>query len=260
VLAASAAENEAITLDRDGDIPAAIKRYEECERELEAAAGLAREAYPEDHPKLVQHRKEILDRIAHLKGLKEGGKPTIPVEQQIQAVQLGMQATSAASAAVGSAGGVKTLAACAAVGAVGGFVVLGGTLGLTLSVVGGAAGAAYVATRNDKLGDAARGAGNMAIAGAEKAKKLNEEHQVTQKLTDAGSKAVTAAKNVDEKYKISDKVTHGVGTVFSKAQEIENKHKVTDKVASGFSFGLGKLSSALDAASKKSDGASSGSK
>uniref|UniRef100_A0A7S0FIQ9 MIT domain-containing protein n=1 Tax=Pyrodinium bahamense TaxID=73915 RepID=A0A7S0FIQ9_9DINO len=256
VLAASVAENEAISLDRAGNVAAAIQRYEECERELSGAIGLALPAHADDHPKLVQHRKEILDRIAHLKSLN-GAAPTIPVEQQINAVQLGMQATGAASSAVSSAGGAKTLAACAALGAVGGFVVLGGTVGAGLSIVGGAAGAAYVATRQDKLGDAARTAGSCAIAGVEKAKKLNDEHKVTAKIADAGSKAVTAAKTVDEKYKISDKVSHGVGTILSKAQEIEQKHQVTDKVASGISKGFGKLSSALEGASKKSSGTAS---
>mmetsp|Transcript_55071 Transcript_55071/g.160724 ORF Transcript_55071/g.160724 Transcript_55071/m.160724 type:complete len:277 (-) Transcript_55071:67-897(-) len=253
VLAASAAEDQAIALDRAGDVPAAIKLYEQCERELAAAIDAALPTHAGDQPKLVQHKQEISDRLAHLRSLK--GKPSsIPVEQQIRAVELGMQATSAASSAASAAGGVKTLAACAALGAAGGFIVLGGVVGTSISLVGGAAGAAYVATRNDKLGDAARSAGGVAIAGAEKAKQLNEEHKVTEKIAEAGSKAFTAAKTFDEKHKITDKVSQGVGKVFAKAQEIESTHHVSDKVASGFSKGLGKLTSALDGVAKRGSG------
>mmetsp|Transcript_15828 Transcript_15828/g.32074 ORF Transcript_15828/g.32074 Transcript_15828/m.32074 type:complete len:273 (-) Transcript_15828:50-868(-) len=257
VMAASAAENEAISLDRAGDVPAAIRSYEQCERELAAAVEAALPAHAEDRPKLVQHRQEINDRLAHLRGLSAGSAPSLPVEQQIRAVELGMRATGAASSAASSAGGAKTLAACAALGAAGGFVVLGGVLGTSLSIVGGAAGAAYVATRQDKLGDAARSAGGLAIAGAEKAKQLNEEHKVTEKITEAGSKAFTAAKGFDQKHGISDKVSQGVGKVVSKAQEIEEKHHVSDKVTAGLSKGLGKLSSALDGVAKRASGSQS---
>lgn len=251
VIDASILENEAIDLDRAGQVHAALKKYEECESMLASAIAVALPAYKEDHPKLVQHRKEVLDRVEHLKGLK-GDVPTIPVEQQIKAVQLGMQATSAASSAMSSAGGMKTLAACAALGAVGGFLVLGGTLGATISLVGGAASAAYCATRGDKVGEITRGAGAAAIAGADKAVELNREHKVTEKLADAGTKAIEVAKQVNDKYKISDKVADGVSKAITKAKEIEEKHHVTDKVAAGLSAGLAKLSSALEGAKRGS--------
>jgi len=245
VIAASVAENAGIDLDRAGDVRGAIAKYEECERELSAAIAAAMPAHAEDHPKLVQHRREVLDRIKHLRSLN--GRPaTIPVEDQIKAVQLGMQASSAATAAVGSAGGVKTLAACAALGAGAGFMVLGGTVGAGISIVGGAACAGYAATRSDKVGDAARAAGGLALKGADKAKELNDKHHITEKLTDAGTKAVVAARGADEKYGISTKVADGLGAAIKKAGDIEQKHKVTDKVAGGISAGLGRLSQALE--------------
>lgn len=245
VTAASVAENAGIDLDRAGDVKGAIAKYEECEHLLAAAIAAAMPAHAEDHPKLVQHRREIVDRIAHLKSLN--GRPaTIPVEDQIKAVQLGMQATSAANAAVGSAGGMKTLAACAALGAGAGFIVLGGTVGVGVSVVGGAAAAGYAATRGDKVGDVTRKAGSFAIQGAEKAKELNDKHHITEKIADAGSKAVARAKEADQKYGITTKVADGFGVAVKKAGDFEQKHKVTDKVASGISAGLGKLTKALD--------------
>ncbi|CAE8611647.1 unnamed protein product [Polarella glacialis] len=257
VIAASTAENEGIELDRAGDVNAAIRKYEVCETALEAAISAALPAHADDQPKLTQHRAEVLDRISHLKSLN--GKPSsIPVEQQIRAVQLGMQATSAASAATTAAGGVKTLAAVAALGAAGGFVVLGSTIGLgVVGAVGGAAVAGYAATRSDKVGDLARGAGGLAVKGVDKAMDINREHDISGKFVDAGSKAVGTAKAVNEKYGISDKVGKGVGVAVSKAQQVEEKHNVTSKVAAGLSFGLGKLSSALDSATKAVSSSSS---
>jgi len=248
VLASSVAENAAIEFDRAGDVKQAIEKYQECEQELAAAIAAALPAHAGDHPKLVQHRQEILDRIKYLKSLN-GGLPTIPIEQQIKAVQLGMQATR-------SAGGVKTLAAVTAMGAAGGAIVLGSTIGLTFSAIGGAAAAAYCATRNDKVGDAARSAGNVALAGVDKMAAINKEHKITDKMADAGAKAATTAKAVNDKYGITDKISKGVGAAVSKAQDIENKHHVTDKVATGMGKGLTKLTSALDSASKRASGSS----
>lgn len=246
VLAASVAESEAMELDKNGDVQSAIRKYELCDKELAAAIAAALPAHAADQPKLVQHRSEVLDRMQHLRSLRPGQAATIPLEQQIRAVQLGIQATSTANAAVSSAGGVKTLAACAALGAAGGLIVLGSTVGLGVAAVGGAAGAAYLATRSDKVGEAARTAGGLAVQGAEKAQELNKEHKITDKLAEAGSKAVAMAKDMNERYGIADKVSQGVSTAVTKAKEIEEKHHVTTKIAAGLSAGLSKLSSALD--------------
>jgi len=250
VLAASQIENEAMELDRAGDSAAAVRKYEQCAAELGAAIAAALPDHAEDQPKLAQHRSEILDRVAHLKSMR--GKPaSIPVEDQIRAVQLGMQASSAATAAVGSAGGVKTFAACAALGAGAGFMVLGGAIG----VVGGAVAAGYMATRGDKAGDAARAAGGAGLTAASKAKELNDKHQVAQKATELGKQAFSSAKAADAKYGISTKIGQGVGAAMSKAKDIEQKHHVTDKVAGGISTGLGKLTSALSRPSSASGSA-----
>merc|ERR1719387_2962864 len=108
-----------------------------------------------------------------------------------------MAGASTANAAVASAGGVKNMAAVAALGAVGGALVLGSTVGLTaVGAMGGAAAAGYAATRQDAVGDAARSAGGAALAGCEKAKELDQQHQITAKLTDVGGKAAARAKEV----------------------------------------------------------------
>eukprot|EP00933_Yihiella_yeosuensis_P061871 TRINITY_DN64741_c0_g1_i1.p1 TRINITY_DN64741_c0_g1~~TRINITY_DN64741_c0_g1_i1.p1 ORF type:complete len:292 (+),score=96.25 TRINITY_DN64741_c0_g1_i1:72-878(+) len=259
VMAASVAENEAISLDRSGDTNGAIKKYEECEKLFALAISASLPNHSADHPKLVQHREEVLQRIQHLKSLK-GKASTVPVEDQIKAVQLGMQAASAAAGASDAAGGVKTLGAVAAMGAIGGFIVLG-SIGLgTAGAVAGAAAAGYTATRSDQAGDVARTAGGVVVAGAEKAMELNREHQITTKVVEAGGKAMETAKTVNDKYHITDKVVAGVKTAASKAQEIEETHHVTSKVAAGISAGLSKLTSALDSAGKAASSSGSGAK
>lgn len=246
VLAASEIENEAINLDRRGDVKGAIEKYEESQSLLQRAIGHATAAHAADRPKLEQHRREILDRIQHLKSLK-GSPSNIPVEDQIRAVQLGMQATTAASQATSAAGGVKQMAAVAAVGAVGGAVVLGSALGLaTVGAVGGAAAAGVAATRSDQVGDVARGVGAMAIKGYDKAREINREHDISGKVMEAGSKAVTTAGVINEKYGITDKVCKGVHAAVAKAQEVEEKHHVSSKVASGIAFGFSKAAEGFD--------------
>eukprot|EP00405_Crypthecodinium_cohnii_P010522 CAMPEP_0206429404 /NCGR_PEP_ID=MMETSP0324_2-20121206/6220_1 /ASSEMBLY_ACC=CAM_ASM_000836 /TAXON_ID=2866 /ORGANISM="Crypthecodinium cohnii, Strain Seligo" /LENGTH=261 /DNA_ID=CAMNT_0053895077 /DNA_START=70 /DNA_END=855 /DNA_ORIENTATION=- len=247
VTAASVAESAAMELDRAGKVKEAIAKYQDCDRELDEAIKVALPTHSEDRPKLIKHQQEVQERIRHLQAAASSGKtPTIPVEQQIQAVQLGMQAHQAGTAAVSSAGGVKTLGACAVVGAGAGFIVLGSTVGASLAIVGGAAGAAYCATRGDKVGDVARGAGDAALAGVDKARDLDNKHNLTGKAMDAGSKAVTAVKEADQKYGITQRLSMGAHAAAQKVSQIEEKHHVTDKVASGLAAGFGKISSAFE--------------
>jgi hypothetical protein len=243
VMAASMAENEAIDSDRKNQRAEAIAKYEESVREYTAAIAAALPNHSEDRPKLIEHKKQVESRIATLKS-----SPTsaIPVEDQIKSVQLAMAGASTANAAVQSAGGMKTMAACAGLGAVGGAIILGGGLGLTaIGAVGGAAGAAYVATRQDAVGDAARSAGNTALQGVAKAQEVNQKHQITTKIADAGSAAAAKAKAINEQHQITSRISSATAGAVSKAKEIEAKHQVTDKVASGFAKGLDKVSSLM---------------
>lgn len=243
VLAASSAENEAIELDRANNRAAALEKYKEAVREFQAAIAVALPDHAEDRDKLTAHKNEVQSRI-HL--LTSSPATSIPVEDQIKSVQLAMAGASAASNAAESAGGVKKLAAVAAVGAVGGAVVLGGALGLTtVGIVGGAAGAAYCATRQDKVGDLARKTGDVALKGVDRVQELNREHQITAKIAEAGRSTVTKAKEVNASYGITDKIAAGASKATAKAREIEEKHKVTDKVASGISKGLDGVSKLL---------------
>jgi len=147
---------------------------------------------------------------------------------------------------------MKTMAAVAALGAGAGFLVLGGAIGTSLGVIGGAAAATYCATRSDKVGDATRTAGGIAVKGVERAAELNQKHQVTAKMTQAGQQVAQRAVETNEKYKITDKISGVVSAAMQKAQQVEEKHHVTDKAASTVSRGFTKLSSMLDKRSSTS--------
>lgn len=252
VMAASAAENEAIELDRAGNRAAALQKYKEAVAAYEAAIANALPNHAEDRPKLMQHADEVRSRIDLL---TRSPTTTTPVEDQIKSVQLAMAGASAAASAADSAGGVKKLAAVAAVGAVGGAVVLGGTLGLTtIGVVGGAAGAAYCATRQDQVGDIARKTGDVALKGVDRVQELNREHQITSKIAEAGRQSVAKAKEVNATYGITDKLAAGASKATAKAREIEEKHKVTDKIAGGLSKGLDGVSKLLGGSNSTASG------
>lgn len=255
-MAASMAENEGIDLDRKGQRPAAIAKYEESVREFAAAIAAASPNHDEDRPRLIEHKQQVEARIATL---KSSPTTTIPVEDQIKSVQLAMAGAASANAAVSSAGGMKTMAAVAAIGAVGGAFVLGGALGLPImGAVGGASGAAYVATRQDVAGQAARQVGGAALTGVSKAQELNEQHQITAKMADAGGKAVAQAKAINEQHGITSRLSTAAGAVVSKGKEIEEKHNVTSKLAGGLAKGLDGVSSLMGRSSTSSTPGSTG--
>merc|ERR1712194_447149 len=122
--------------------------------------------------------------------------------------------------------------------------------------IAGAGGAAYCATRQDAIGEAARGAGNVVVAGAERANELNKEHKITEKLAITGKAGLAKAREVDNKFGITSKITTGAMTAASTAKSIEAKHKVTDKVAGGISMGLTKLTSLAGGRASASSGSS----
>jgi len=229
VVEACMLESEAIGLDRSGKTVEAVAKYRECEKALGRGIQVAiSTGHMDDHPKLVQHRRQVLERINHLSSL--GGTPaTTPLEQHIEPVELSMVVRYPESSTACDATDMKTMAAYAALGAGAGFLVLGSTV----AVVGGAAGGAYLATRQGNAGEAVRAAGDFAMAGADKAMELSSKHEIPQKIAEAGNKAFVAAKSTDEKYCLTDKVVKGMGAVVQKGKEMDEKHCLTERVAKG---------------------------
>ena len=75
--------NEAIALDRSGKIVEAIAKYISCTIQLQNAMGLAMPSHSENQRNLMEHLHEIVNRIAHLTGLRPGQVSTVPVEHHI---------------------------------------------------------------------------------------------------------------------------------------------------------------------------------
>mmetsp|Transcript_31607 Transcript_31607/g.58065 ORF Transcript_31607/g.58065 Transcript_31607/m.58065 type:complete len:274 (+) Transcript_31607:43-864(+) len=239
-LAASEAEESAIGFDRKGLFKDAIAKYEECIQGLSAAIKTSDADHKEDKPALEDHRKQVLGRMSYLRGFKGNADEATPVEEHITPIQLNMQAEQKKGH-----GALSKIAAAAGLGAAAGFVVLGGVLGGALAIAGGGAAAAYVATREDGIGDAARKAGDVTLSGADRAMELNREHKITDKLAEAGRNAIERAKEANEKYHITEKARASMDAAVSKAQDIEQKHHVTDKVAAGFASGVEAISNAM---------------
>lgn len=258
VMAAAAAESEAINLDNGNRRAEAIPKYEQSIIEFEAAIAAALPDHSDDRPRLIEHKAQVEARIATLKASPD---TTIPVAQQIKSVQLAMAGAAPAAAASSdsaASGGVKTMAAVAAMGAVGGALVLGSTVGLTaIGAVGGAAGAAYCTTRNDGVGQAARTAGGVALSGVAKAQQINEHHQITAKAADAGAKTVEKAKAINEKHQFTSRISGVVGAAVNKGREIDQKHNVTSKLAGGLAKGLDGVSSLMGGSRSSASGATS---
>lgn len=91
--------------------------------------------------------------------------------------QVAQQATTVhaeGQQAVKNAGGVQTMAGAAVVGAAAGAILVGPIVGV---VAAGAA--AYAATRQDAVGDAARAAGQGVVTVTKKLDEINQEHKIT---------------------------------------------------------------------------------
>ncbi|CAE7668470.1 yciC [Symbiodinium sp. CCMP2592] len=199
VVAAAVVENEAIERDRAGDVPTALKKYEECQGLLARAIAAALPTHPEVHAVFCVPYKSG----GHLSVLACSDCGTEQV-----ANDAGPEWVEKCESCFEKTGGMKQMAAVAAVGAVGGAGVLGSTLGcfVTVGAVGGAAAAGMAATRSDKIGDAARGVGSMALKGVDKAREIDREHDITGKMAHAGTKAVETACTINQQYGIMDKV------------------------------------------------------
>eukprot|EP00931_Biecheleriopsis_adriatica_P050965 TRINITY_DN29525_c0_g1_i1.p1 TRINITY_DN29525_c0_g1~~TRINITY_DN29525_c0_g1_i1.p1 ORF type:complete len:550 (+),score=133.66 TRINITY_DN29525_c0_g1_i1:18-1667(+) len=199
VARASAAEANAIQLEREGDISAALAQYDACATELRNAIATAPLTDESDATKLQEHLTQVESRIAYLSDLN-GEAPSIPVEQQIQtSMELALQNDVKKNS--------KLITACATLGAAGGFMVLG-PLGAVLAAAAGA----QAAKRDDELGERVRAAGEAAI----------------RKTHDA--KEIAANTIIDQKLGLVDKLSAGFKAATSKTGEFNAKYNVADRL------------------------------
>mmetsp|Transcript_29995 Transcript_29995/g.67859 ORF Transcript_29995/g.67859 Transcript_29995/m.67859 type:complete len:176 (-) Transcript_29995:87-614(-) len=149
------------------------------------------------------------------------------------------------------AGGIKVMGAAAAAGGAIGAVTMGGVI----APVALAAGAAYATSKDDKIGEFARAAGNTTIDAYKKVSDYNEKHQVTDKVKRAAVGAYQKAVEVDDKYKIIDKTKAAASETISAANKLNEKHQITSKISKAFVSGLSTLADKLDPPSKEKDDA-----
>jgi len=93
VVAAMLAEKEAMEQDKAGKRRQAMKSYAECRRSLAAAILCCPQDHPDDHDKLLRHRKELGARLKYLRNLHDFEKAE-PIDSQIQPVELSFQVFS----------------------------------------------------------------------------------------------------------------------------------------------------------------------
>ena len=229
---ASAAEQKAILADRGGRIPEALECYELCIRKLNQALSLCPLNHP-DGEAIEQHVSEVNNRIVYLSSLSNTARPLIPLESHISPVQLSVSPPSSISTST-------TMGAAAAIGGVGGLLLLG-----PFGLVAGAAGAAYAATRDDKVGSATRGVAQGSVAMVGKAADVDREHHFTAKAKELGSAAMSKASELNEKYEVTERVKAAGSEAGRRLSEFNERYKVTDKLASGISSGMTTLSNFL---------------
>ena len=116
---------------------------------------------------------------------------------------------------------------------VGGAAVIGTAAGLVIAgpIVGVAAGgaAAYAATSNGTIGNAARQSGETISSAGDKAKEINKKHEITKKSMKMAKSAVQSAKRFDEKHQVVDKSKKMASSAVQKTKKFDEKHHVVDK-------------------------------
>eukprot|EP00287_Rhodomonas_sp_CCMP768_P004338 CAMPEP_0196735630 /NCGR_PEP_ID=MMETSP1091-20130531/13998_1 /TAXON_ID=302021 /ORGANISM="Rhodomonas sp., Strain CCMP768" /LENGTH=330 /DNA_ID=CAMNT_0042079285 /DNA_START=20 /DNA_END=1010 /DNA_ORIENTATION=- len=154
-------------------------------------------------------------------------------------------------------------------GAAGAGAGLGFVLGGGLFAAVGAAGGAFAATREGKVGDVARTSGRgvvklqqqvvalnekhkvtsrvqaAAADAVQKTKELNEKHQITQRAQTAATGVVNGAKSLNEKHQILSRAWNVVKGGVQKAKEFDERHQVSTHVAQAAGAGLSSLERTL---------------
>jgi hypothetical protein len=104
----------------------------------------------------------------------------------------------------------KVVAGAATVGLVAGAVLSGPIVALAA-----AGGAAYAATRQDKVGEVAKSTGQAAVAVGSKASDLDKQHNITGKVAEGARTTFNAAKDFDQKHDVSGKIGSGITSLMN---------------------------------------------
>uniref|UniRef100_A0A7S3XJN7 Uncharacterized protein n=1 Tax=Oxyrrhis marina TaxID=2969 RepID=A0A7S3XJN7_OXYMA len=197
----------------------------------------------QDFAALTTHEEQLELRAEYCRN-NPSGIPAVPLEEMIKGIQLSMPAPADAAAPQGSSD-MRSVGGAAAVGGIAGLILMGPITGVAL-----AGGAAYAATRRDSFGNAARGAGNAAAVGFDKAKEVSSKYGVTDKISSGVQSGVAKAKELDQKHKVSEQVQKGVSTAAQKAAAFNQEHKVTEKASAALMAGASKMGSLFNKSSQ----------
>jgi hypothetical protein len=233
---ASEIEQGAMFRDRNGDVPEALRLYQETVNLLQSALSLCPFNDP-DGLAIERHIHEIQIRLSYLSTLSASAKPLIPLDTHIHPVQLSIPVSPKSHTEPSS---TTTMGAAAAIGGVGGLLLLG-----PLGLVAGAAGAAYATTRSDNIGSSARGVARGSISVIDKASELNREAGITDKAKQVGSAALNKAAAINEQYQVTTTVKAVGSEAFKRLSTFNEDYKVTDRIASGIAAGFSTLSNFL---------------
>eukprot|EP00284_Hemiselmis_tepida_P008276 CAMPEP_0174928082 /NCGR_PEP_ID=MMETSP1355-20121228/22731_1 /TAXON_ID=464990 /ORGANISM="Hemiselmis tepida, Strain CCMP443" /LENGTH=184 /DNA_ID=CAMNT_0016174225 /DNA_START=50 /DNA_END=601 /DNA_ORIENTATION=- len=162
------------------------------------------------------------------------------------AVKAGANAVAAAKEGTERAGGAKVVGGAALAGGAVGVAVGAAVIGAPVLLgAAGAAGAAYLATKDGEQGDAARKIGNETNHLIGQAKEADQKHQITSKATAAAKGAIEKAREFNEEHKVVEKTTEAVKGAAAKAKEINDKYDVTGKTGKALLSGFNAVTGAL---------------
>lgn len=133
----------------------------------------------------------------------------------------------------------KSVASTAAVGATTGLVAGVTVLGAPVTLAAaGTAGGVYLATRNDGVGETARGVGEKGRVLFNKAMAYDKKHDVSGKVKRTAVRGYKKAVDLNEKYDITGKTKSAIAATASAAQsayryarEANDKYDVTGKAS-----------------------------
>ncbi|KAL3926806.1 MAG: hypothetical protein SGPRY_003130, partial [Prymnesium sp.] len=104
--------------------------------------------------------------------------------------------------------GAKIMGGAAVAGGVAACLVTGSAL-LGVAAAGASA---YAATRNDKVGEAAKATGQAANTVGSKVSEFNKEHKISERVVQGVQKGYKEVKAFDAKYDVSGKTAAGLLT------------------------------------------------
>mmetsp|Transcript_98921 Transcript_98921/g.308250 ORF Transcript_98921/g.308250 Transcript_98921/m.308250 type:complete len:246 (-) Transcript_98921:182-919(-) len=184
---ASAVEGVAMQQDLQGEAVAAAETYRQAVAKLHEAL----RACPEGHPDgrvLERHAREVLARVEYLEGL-DGCVARVPLEEHILCVQLTLGSAPSGPCAFGGEGAAtKVMGAAAAISGATGLLVLGPLSGAALGVA-----AALASRREDQAGCMARSVGNAGLQLYCKARAVDREHRISDRVASVGGSVMHGA-------------------------------------------------------------------